>query len=584
MDRIIKVLTFGIVISAIWHKIETPWMPNNLGETNILLRAPRSMRLEPRQQGYYCNENECRPPNCRCASTKNPAGLPPSDIPQFLMVTFDDALYQSMWSGYAQDMIMKSAPDSLGCNARLTFYLTTMGTDFSLIQQAYDHGSEIADHTTTHANPTDFTVEQWSAELVASRNWSARLTPMDRSKVVGARAPWLVFGDNMFQAMQDDGFLYDASIIERHDYNKYPGISSKLGEWLWPYTFDYGSPQNIESTQGRNKVVGRFPGLWEVPMTVSVFPNDNRMANEMDPDGSADTIFELWKYNLLDRYNGNRSPYGIYMHGTWFQPGRTDIFLRFFKEAVSNHNVVYATPSQIIAWMKNPGNMEHTRKMPEFKCQSPPPPPSSGEVSYCSKGALSVCSYVEGPFISCNQCPVKMPGTSGTRNEPPEGLSPWEGFGKVKIDDNNVNFCGSITVSHNGQYSSYTWKAIIPVTGEAKIDNMWGGKFTTTKENGVTTFTLSATNGILPPGVVGGNDVGFCGTKSSNVKFPDSVYVSFGMSGSSTTSGTPISPPVINGETGNKGNSSKLKSSATSNLYGNMWIRLFYLYMGVYLL
>lgn len=39
-----------------------------------------------------CNPNECRLPDCYCGGKTIPGGYSPEDIPQFVLLTFDDAV------------------------------------------------------------------------------------------------------------------------------------------------------------------------------------------------------------------------------------------------------------------------------------------------------------------------------------------------------------------------------------------------------------------------------------------------------------------------------------------------------------
>lgn len=46
---------------------------------------------------YQCDPDRCQPPNCLCASNKPPAGLQPIEVPQMVMLTFDDAITSFIW-------------------------------------------------------------------------------------------------------------------------------------------------------------------------------------------------------------------------------------------------------------------------------------------------------------------------------------------------------------------------------------------------------------------------------------------------------------------------------------------------------
>lgn len=41
---------------------------------------------------YSCDPSKCVAPSCYCASKDPPAGMAPSDTPQFISITFDDAI------------------------------------------------------------------------------------------------------------------------------------------------------------------------------------------------------------------------------------------------------------------------------------------------------------------------------------------------------------------------------------------------------------------------------------------------------------------------------------------------------------
>ena len=38
-----------------------------------------------------CNDDVCKLPDCFCSGTKIPGGLNPKDVPQMVMISFDDA-------------------------------------------------------------------------------------------------------------------------------------------------------------------------------------------------------------------------------------------------------------------------------------------------------------------------------------------------------------------------------------------------------------------------------------------------------------------------------------------------------------
>ena len=71
-----------------------------------------------------CSADNCKPPNCFCAGTTIPGGLTREQTPLFIMLTFDDYLSETIWTGVIEDLIYKTAArDATGCGPRLTFYL-----------------------------------------------------------------------------------------------------------------------------------------------------------------------------------------------------------------------------------------------------------------------------------------------------------------------------------------------------------------------------------------------------------------------------------------------------------------------------
>ena len=172
-------------------------------------------------------------------------------------------------------------------------------------------------------------------------------------KVVGFRAPYLIFDPQQRDILESNGFRYDSSITEQ-----YPSTTSpSAAERVWPYTMDYGIPQDCTVRWGMGQCRGggrarmwmlieghpqaqrrteadgapttpppppcstgtcgvdeTHPGLWEFPMW-NVQDSTTASIASMDPQGDA---FALYQLQFQQRYNGNRAPLGIYLHAAWF--------------------------------------------------------------------------------------------------------------------------------------------------------------------------------------------------------------------------------------------------------------------------
>ncbi|KMS93890.1 hypothetical protein BVRB_026890, partial [Beta vulgaris subsp. vulgaris] len=224
--------------------------PTNTGTAPpVGLATGRETNFKAAESGA-CRADNCKLPDCFCAGTSIPGGLTREQTPQFIMLTFDDYLSETIWTGLIDDLIHKTtARDATGCGPRLTFYLQNDLTDYYLADNAYAAGSEIAIHTIDHRNPSAFSADEWAKTMYGSVKYTAAATSIPEGAMVGGRAPWLIYSDNMLAGDYKGGFLYDSSIVERHDslrpHNSYVDMTTKVGQWLWPYTLDFGIQQIV---------------------------------------------------------------------------------------------------------------------------------------------------------------------------------------------------------------------------------------------------------------------------------------------------------------------------------------------------
>ena len=57
--------------------------------------VPAPFDAQPRGSDYACDPETCVLPDCHCASVDPPGGLLPEEIPQFLLLTYDDCVDQN---------------------------------------------------------------------------------------------------------------------------------------------------------------------------------------------------------------------------------------------------------------------------------------------------------------------------------------------------------------------------------------------------------------------------------------------------------------------------------------------------------
>ena len=128
------------------------------------------------------------------------------------------------------------------CSIRATHFIAHTSTDYSLVNQYWHKGHEIAAHSITHRNNLTYwetmSPEEWKTEMVGVRKMIGQFANLDPCEVKGNRAPFLQGGgDNMFNMLMNNNFLYDCSWPTR----AYGYIDAEYG--LYPYTLDYSSKQ-----------------------------------------------------------------------------------------------------------------------------------------------------------------------------------------------------------------------------------------------------------------------------------------------------------------------------------------------------
>ncbi len=195
-----------------------------------------------------------------------------------------------------------------GCPVRITWFVSHTYTDYHAVTQFFANGHEIASHTVDHLS--------WAADEGRNITQYTRLRDLLRvysgtkdEKIVGERAPFLVYDSVLFQQLKLNGFTWDCSISEA------PGfLSTSPDSLIFPYTMDSGVAQTCNTgvcTPGVNA-----PGMWVIPMYDFLGKNGEVVAS-MDPVNlldSSDSFFDILWRNFQWHYSGNRAPMGIWLH------------------------------------------------------------------------------------------------------------------------------------------------------------------------------------------------------------------------------------------------------------------------------
>ena len=194
---------------------------------------------------YECDQAKCKLPSCRCASRDPPV----DDPPQFLLLTFDDAL--STQTFIQADSLVSNRKNPNGCPVKSTWYVQGYYSDPLLVSRWGASGQEVADHSMTHTAPFAGTY----LELEAFRAWASTYAGINRGKITGVRFPLRSYTADALKNVAKMGFTYDSS------------LAASLNEQMWPYTLNYGAANdcNGEFSLCADRSF-KAEGLWEIPM------------------------------------------------------------------------------------------------------------------------------------------------------------------------------------------------------------------------------------------------------------------------------------------------------------------------------
>jgi len=318
-----------------------------------------------------CDKDQCNAdtPECHCSGEET--HIDDADRPQIVYLTYDDA-----FSAYTEENFYRSIFDSNdtdttftnpdGCRIRATHFVSAMYTDYFWVNHYRNLGHEMASHSITHrTNDTywkNLDEEGHKKEFHGMKQMLAQFANVPINEIIGTRVPFLIAGgEAQFTMMQNNGFKYDCSMPTR----LYGYIDADRG--LYPYTLDYKSKQDCE--------VGTcpkcsYPGMWVQPM---IDLEDNWHANPNTPEfgmpcsmldacigfqtGKPEEITEFLRRNFDRVYNGDRAPWGLYMHAAWFYGAYSwhyEGYKQFLKDILELPNVWVVPIRDGIEYMKDP--------------------------------------------------------------------------------------------------------------------------------------------------------------------------------------------------------------------------------------
>ncbi|OWF45317.1 hypothetical protein KP79_PYT12763 [Mizuhopecten yessoensis] len=305
------------------------------------------------QQGVNCHL-----PDCFCSTFEHP--IDRNDIPQMVFFGFDDAVNEQVAKHY-DFMFRRARTNPNGCPIGITLYISHRGTDYNTVKKYYKRGFELAVHSINHGKiDTDSKLLQ---EARDQRTNIASLAGVPQDHIVGWRSPSLLTrGDAQFDILTELNYTYDVSMTYRRLNMQDPNP--------WPFTLDYGWPfTHTSCTPSCPRK--RHNGFWEVPLNAMIL---NRFPCTY-VDGcfrmptSADDAYRYVIDNFQSHYRGNRAPFGISMHATWFlHPFTRDGLDMAIRDMLSHGDVYIVTVQQVLEWMKNPVKLSDIHKFDAWSC------------------------------------------------------------------------------------------------------------------------------------------------------------------------------------------------------------------------
>nr|KAG5703089.1 hypothetical protein BaRGS_012151 [Batillaria attramentaria] len=278
-----------------------------------------------------CSNSNCKLPDCHCPGHGIPGGYQPEEIPQMVLITFDDAVNWDNWEFYLRLFPPDgSRKNPNGCPIGATFFVSHNFTDYCMVRKLHARGQEIADHSLSHRLPhawwEEATNMQLAHEILTQRKNIADLAEIPITDIKGWRSPFLQpSGDHQFEVLYQNNFTYDATLTYPFPRNVYSPV-------MWPFTLDFSYPLvcNIQPCPQKT-----YPGFWVVPVVVMMDYREHLPCAYVDhctnePRNHDETFDMLWK-NFLRNYRTNRAPMYVNLHSIWLE---TDFHLDAMDEFI----------------------------------------------------------------------------------------------------------------------------------------------------------------------------------------------------------------------------------------------------------
>jgi len=299
-----------------------------------------------------CNPETCKLPDCFCYG--DVPAVDPNAIPQFIMLTFDDAITSYMFrSVYFDLLINPNFQNPNKCPAKATFFVSHNHTDYNLVQFLYNLGHEMASHGINHTSH-ETTFSDVADEIVGQRKMISEMTTIPEDEIQGFRSPYLdIYGNVQFEVLSHYNMTWDSSIT---NVEIFKGKSP-----LWPFTLDFTiEKDNCPMGECPDE---KHPGVWEIPMNGWIGDNgypcgmiDGCSISGQNFTGSTEDYYNFFMANFNTFYK-EKVPMHMFTHASMFMKSPNSIsgLKKFMSHVLTEfNNVWFVSPSQVVEWMKNP--------------------------------------------------------------------------------------------------------------------------------------------------------------------------------------------------------------------------------------
>ncbi|CAO3632038.1 unnamed protein product [Cunninghamella blakesleeana] len=221
-----------------------------------------------------------------------------------------------------------------------------------------------------------------------------------------------------------------------------------------PYTLDNGMANDCwTGICDTGKV--KLNGIWEFPMYAVMDNANTPQLMDVYLAGSVADVNAWSTTNFERHYNGNRQPFGIYVHPTHLTnyPGTPDVssllngVVSFIKSLEGKQDVWFVTNDQLLQWMQNPVPASQLSNQPYMKCDLP----NTGKeicnglenITISTEGVasgslLQSCNFNVTNWHTCYNCPNAAPTLETP--VPPVGVQSTDPNYRKPVPDN----CDSI--------------------------------------------------------------------------------------------------------------------------------------------